>query len=76
MLSGGRNLVRFASRQRNGTKLLAAASQARCPAVQIKVEQDLHTNLERDVSFRLFLGFGVLKIATFNGNVYLNPCIS
>jgi len=48
MLSGGRNLVRFASRQRNGTKLLAAASQARCPAVQIKVEQDLHTNLERD----------------------------
>ena len=49
MLSGGRTLVRFASRHRNGTKLLAAASQARCPAVQIKIEQDLHTNLDKDV---------------------------
>lgn len=51
MLGSGRTLVRLASRQRNGTKLLAVASQARCPAVQIKIEQDLHTNLDRNVSY-------------------------
>ena len=55
MLSNSRTLMRLASRQRSGQKLLGAVSQAqaRTPLAQNTIDTSLHTHVapvDRDVS--------------------------
>ena len=55
MLSNSRTLMRLASRQRSGHKLLGAVSQAqaRTPLAQNTIDTSLHTHVapvDRDVS--------------------------
>ena len=51
MLSNSRNLVRLASRHRNGSKILAAVSQSqtKSPVVQNKIESNIHTHVDKNV---------------------------